>query len=118
MTRARLSFAFLVLLPVLSYASEEVHLTGREAEAIRLVTQVFKSKQGSKYAGWPVYGDLRHYTVELERHGRKLDITFVPDQPPLKPNEAGTGGGTKHGWEVHYVVSLDQMKIVTEDYAR
>jgi hypothetical protein len=61
---------------------------------VQLVTQVFKSKQGTKYAGWPVYGDLRHYSVQIERHGKKIKIIFVPDEPRLKPNEAGTGGST------------------------
>jgi hypothetical protein len=119
-TRIR-STAFLLplfALPIIANIAGGSELTGREAEAIQLATQMFKSKQGTNYAGWPVYGDLRHYTVELERRGRKLEITFVPEQPPLKANEAGTGGGTKYGWEVHYIISLDRMKILEEHYAR
>jgi hypothetical protein len=114
------SFCFAILtLPIVDAIGGNVELRGREAEAIELVTKVFKSKQGSKYEGWPVYGDLRHYSVQLERHGtKKIEIIFVPDQPPLKPNEAGTGGGTKYGWEVHYIVSLDRMTILEEHYAR
>jgi hypothetical protein len=105
-------------LPIVSKAAGNVELRGQEAEAIQLVTQGFKSKQGTKYAGWPVYRDLRHYSVQVERHGKKIEIIFVPDQPPLKPNEAGTSGGTKYGWEVHYIVSLDRLKILEEHYAR
>jgi hypothetical protein len=108
-----------LLLPLASYGADTVHLTGREAEAVQLATQVFKSKQGSKdQEGHPVYGDLRHYTVQIERHGRKLEVIFVPEEPPLKPNEAGTGGSTIYGWEVHYIIALDRMKILEEQYAR
>jgi hypothetical protein len=109
----------LLLIPFASYAADTVRLTGREAEAVQVATQVFKSKQGSKdQEGHPVYGDLRHYTVEIERHGRKLEVVFVPEQPPLKPHEAGTGGSTIYGWEVHYIIALDHMKILEEHYAR
>ena len=114
----RLFLVALLTSSIVSNAAGNLELRGREAEAIQLVTRVFKSKQGTKYAGWPVYGDLRHYSVEIERHGKKIEIIFVPDQPPLKPNQAGTGGGTKYGWEVHYIVSLDRMKVLEEHYAR
>ena len=54
----------LLLLPLASHSADTIHLTGREAEAVQLATQVFKSKQGSKdQEGYPIYGDLRHYTV-------------------------------------------------------
>jgi hypothetical protein len=113
------AFVFALLaLPIISATAANIELRGREAEAIGLVTKIFKSKQGTKYAGWPVYGDLRYYSAQLERHQKRIEIIFVPDQPPLKPNEAGTGGGTKYGWEVHYIVALDRMKILEEHYAR
>ena len=116
MTSVRSLLALLVL-PVMSYAAEEVHLTGREAEAIQLATKVFKSKQGSKdQEGHPVYGDLRHYKVQLERHGRKVEVAFVPEWAPTeKPHP---GSSTDYGWEVHYIIALDQMKILEEHYAR
>ena len=109
----------LLLFPLATYGADTVRLTGREAEAVQLATQVFKSKQGSKdQEGHPVYGDLRHYTVQIERHDRNLEVIFFPEEPPLKPNEAGTGGSTIYGWEVHYIIALDQMKILEEHYAR
>jgi len=101
-----------------SFGQTAPAIRGREAEAVALTVKTFKSKQGTFYAGWPVYGDLKHYTLELLRHHNTLEITFVPDQPKLKRNEAGTGGGTKYGWDVHYVVSLDPLRIVKEEYAR
>jgi hypothetical protein len=112
---------FLVLLAFFAQAAlaaEPNSLRGNEAEAVALATQVFKSKQGSTYRGHPVYGDLRHYTVELARHGRKLEIVFVPEEPRLKRREAGTGGSTIYGWEVHYIIALDRMRILEEHYAR
>jgi len=116
MTAARSLFAVL-LLPVISYAGDEVHLTGREAEAIYLATKVFKSKQGSKdEQGHPVYGDLKNYDVDVERHGRKLEVIFGPKWAPNE--EHHPGGSTDYGWEVHYIIALDKMKILEEHYAR
>lgn len=102
-----------------AFAQNELQVTGREAEAIQLATKVFKSKQGSHdQEGRPVYGDLHHYTVLLKRQKNQLEIVFLPDEAPHKPNEAETGGSTVYGWEVHYVVALDRMKILEEHYAR
>src|SRR5262249_25530370 len=116
MTSTRSVIAAL-LLPVISYAADEVHLTGREAEAIQLATKVFKSKQGSTdHEGHPVYGDLKHYDVDVERHGRKLEVIFLPKWAPSE--QPHPGGSTDYGWEVHYIISLDQMKILEEHYAR
>jgi hypothetical protein len=111
------SLLAVLLLPLVSYAAEPVRLTGREAEAIQLATKVFKSKQGSKdQQGHPVYGDLKHYTVEVERHGRKLEVVFIPGWASAeKPHP---GGSTDYGWEVHYIIALDQMTILEEHYAR
>ena len=118
MTSARSTAAILALvLPVIAYAAEEVELTGREAEAISLATKVFKSKQGSKdQEGHPVYGDLKHYDVDVERHGQTLEVIFVPKWAPTE--EHHPGGSTDYGWEVHYIISLDRMKILEEHYAR
>jgi len=99
-------------------AAADFRITGKEAEAIAIAVRIFKSKQGSKYEGHLVYGDLRHYTVELERTRNRLEVTFVPEQPSLKSNEAGTGGSTIHGWEVAYVFSLNPLRMVQEHYAR
>jgi hypothetical protein len=101
------------------YAQELPRLTGPEVEALALTLKTFKSQQGYSYEGSVVYGDISHYTIALERHGETVDITFVPQQSKeFKPNEAGTGGGTVYGWEVHYSVSLKPLKILKEDYAR
>jgi hypothetical protein len=101
-----------------STAVADLRLSGEEAEAVAIAIRIFKSKQGTKVEGAPVYGHLRHYSVEIERKGNRLEITFVPDQPRLKPNEAGTGGSTIYGWEVAYVFSLTPLKMLEEHYAR
>jgi hypothetical protein len=88
-------------------------LTGREAEAISLATRDFLAKHYSRS------GDLRHYTVEIERHGKTAEIVFLPDEPrPLRPTEAGTGSGTANGLCVTYVAALTPPKIVKFFFAR
>ena len=67
-----------------------------------------------------IYGDLKHYTVFLERQGRQVDVRFVPDPSPKPQNVTEPyvelGGSTIYGYEVHYIISLDRVKI--EHYAR
>jgi hypothetical protein len=101
-----------------SAIAADTRISGKEAEAVAIAVGIFKSKQGSKVDGLSVYGDLRHYSVQVERTQNRLEITFVPEQPPLKPNEAGTGGSTVYGWEVAYVFSLSPLKVIEEHYAR
>jgi hypothetical protein len=100
------------------HAAEVRELSGPEAEAVALALKVFKSKQGSKdEGGKPVYGDLQHYTVELRRAGDRLEIDFGPkDKGP--DGMTTVGGATQYGWEVTYIVSLEQMKIVDEHYLK
>jgi hypothetical protein len=88
-------------------------LTGREAEAISLATRDFLAKHYSRS------GDLRHYTVEIERHRKTAEIVFLPEEPgPLRQTEAGTGSGTAYGLCVTYVVVLNPPKIVRFYFAR
>ena len=103
--RATVIVGFIVAL-LRSSALAESRLSGNEAEALAIAVQTFKGKQGFKIDGATVYGDLDHYSVQLERKHNRLEVTFVPEQPPLKPNEAGTGESTIYGWEVVYVFFL------------
>src|SRR5205085_2385405 len=97
-----------------------IHLTGRESEAIRVAVGEFHKDQGKRMVndGSLMFGDLRHYTVDLERHGQRVEVIFIPDSPPLKANEAGTGGSTLYGWVVQYSVSLKTLKVTGPTFAR
>jgi hypothetical protein len=64
-------------------SADQRRVTGREAEAIAIALADFKSKQGSKIDGRPVYGDLRHYSLLLERQGNRLHIVFMPEDVPI-----------------------------------
>jgi hypothetical protein len=90
-----------------------VHLTGREAEAMVIAAADFKQKHYSASR------ELSHYSIEIERHDKEIEITFLPDEPrPLRENEAGTGSGTAYGLCVTYVMSLSPPKIIRFYFAR
>jgi len=76
--RATVIVGFTVAL-LSSSALAESRLSGNEAEALAIAVQTFKSKQGSKIDGAPVYGDLRRYTngvISLQRR-RAGDWSFA-----------------------------------------
>lgn len=97
-------------------AEETVTIRGGAANGLALALQSFKNNRNSKFEGHPVYGDLKHYRIEVTRREKYFEITFIPDQSPLKKGEAGTGGGTDYGWDVTYLVSLDGNKILREHF--
>jgi hypothetical protein len=98
-----------------SPAQQLLEIRGVEGEAVPLAIQSFKSRHDYKdEQGWPVYGDLRHYRIQLQRHRREFEVVFVPDPDP----GSKTGGRTAYGWEVHYHFSLKPLKLLKEDYAR
>ena len=66
----------LVAALLMNAAAADSRISGNEAEAIAIAVRIFKSKQGSKFEGHPVYGDLRHYNVELERTKNRLEVTL------------------------------------------
>jgi hypothetical protein len=108
-------FLFVVVitfaLPRASFAEEAVKLRGSEVAATALAVDAFK-----KIYAKP---DLRHYSVQLSRHGKQLEITFIADTPKTyAPGTAGTGGGSKFGPDMTYVVSLDPLKIISFNFYR
>jgi hypothetical protein len=115
MSRVSLVAAVAVVFSAQCIAGELAEIRGLEAEAVSLAIQRFKSGRAYKdEQGGPVYGDLRHYSVLLERHPREFEVIFVPDA-----DKYGTiGGGTAYGWEVHYHFSLKPLKFLREDYGR
>jgi hypothetical protein len=113
---SRVSITLLLLAFTVSCLAEELpRIRGVEAEAVSLAVQSFKRGYAHKdQQGWPVYGDLRHYSIQLERHPKEFEIIFVPDADP----GSKTGGRTLYGWEVHYHFSLKPLKLLKEDYGR
>ncbi len=116
----QISFVCCLLVGLANLANADAsHLDGREAEAVAVAVADFRSKQGSFVEGKPVYGELKHYTVDIERRGNNFEINFIPKEPRLlKPNEAGTGGSTDYGWGVTYLISAERLKIERVDYMR
>lgn len=118
MTSAKISIVILFcgicsILAAEPNENETVHLTGKEVEAMVIAAAHFKQKHYSASR------ELSHYTVDVERHDKEIEITFLPDEPrPLRENEAGTGSGTAYGLCVTYVMSLNPPKIVRFYFAR
>lgn len=102
------AFVCVVLFGNLAKASDKniIGFKGREAEAVVRAVEEFKRQHVS------TSGDLRNYSVEFKRRGKLAEITFIPDQSPLRKNEAGTGGGTAYGSDITYVVNLASLRIV------
>ena len=111
-----------ILFLITSGAAQDREFTGREVRVIALATNTFKSEQ---HKDPKFYGDLKHYTVFLERKGEQVDVIFVPQRSPRPANIPKTepylgvpGGSTVYGSEVHYIISLDRMKSLKEHYAK
>ena len=93
---------------------KKTELTGLDAQAVAVAVQAFTKQQGYKFEGKPVYGDLKHYTVIVRHEGSEIEVVFGPDA-----DAKGTmGGATDFGWEVHYFVSKDPVKVLREEFAR
>jgi hypothetical protein len=104
---------------VSGYAADERKFTGREAEAVALAVKTFQAEHRKEPK---FYGDLKHYSVSVERQPSRLEVAFIPDPSP-KPKLAKNQywlefGSTIYGSGVTYVISLDRMKILKETFMR
>jgi hypothetical protein len=96
-----------------------ITISGREAQAVAVAVREFEKHQGTKTEkGEPVYGDLRHYDVELRRMGDVLEVGFSPKSGPEDIKERRLGGRGQYGIETHYEVSLKTLKILRQTFAR
>lgn len=103
--------AFLMCVLSASCLAGDIKLTGSEAVALGLAVDAFKQIYAKP--------DLRHYTVQLKRRGKQLEVTFVGETPKTyPPGTAGTGGGSSFGPDMTYVVALDPAKIVSSNFYR
>jgi hypothetical protein len=103
-------FVALAIFAVTSIAAREI--AGSEAAAIALALNAFRQIYAKP--------DLRHYTVEVARHGGDLEVTFMGDRPThrLKPNETLPIGPSIYGPDMTYVVSLKRLKILRYNFWR
>ena len=105
-------------------------IRGWQAQAIAVALREFQKHQGGKTdRGEPVYGDLRHYALEVSqsppdevpvecaREGC-VRIYFVPDFSAKDWREHIVGGRTSFGIEVSYDISKRTLKIVKTSFAR
>jgi hypothetical protein len=96
-----------------------ITISGREAQAVAVALGEFEKHQGTKTEkGEPVYGDLRHYKVELRPMGEVLEVGFVPKSGPKDIEEGAVGGRGQYGIETHYEVSLKTLKVLRQTFAR
>jgi hypothetical protein len=107
-----------------------VKIRGWHAQAIAVALREFQKHQGRKTdRGEPVYGDLRHYAIELSQSPADevpvecaregcVRVYFVPDFSARDWREHIVGGGTSFGIEVSYDISRRTLKIVKTSFAR
>jgi hypothetical protein len=98
-------------------------MAGWHAEAVAVAVAEFRKHQGTKTPeGLPVYGDLRHYSVELSRtpyvHEQCVRVTFAPELSDRDKREAAVGGRTDYGIEVSYDILKRNLKIIKTSFAR
>src|SRR5437870_10243485 len=75
-----------------------ITISGREARALAIALREFEKHQGTRTEkGEPVYGDLRHYDMELRRRGDVLEVGFSPESGPVDRKEGTVGGRTQYG---------------------
>ena len=84
-------------------AESDFTLAGREAAALRLAIDDFTRHHYS------ASGDLSHYTLQVHRAAKRLEIDFVPDTDSRGPYP---GGRTDYGLEMHYTVSFKQLRFL------
>jgi hypothetical protein len=107
-----------------------IAMAGWHAEAVAVAIAEFRKHQGTKTPeGLPVYGDLRHYSVELSRsskdeiplqyvHEQCVRVTFAPELSARDKREATVGGRTDYGIEVSYDTLKRNLKIIKMSFAR
>lgn len=96
-----------------------ITISGREAQAVVVAIREFEKHQGTKTEkGEPVYGDLRHYDIELLRKGDVLKVGFSPELGPIDRKEGVVGSGTQYGIATTYHISLITLKIERQTFSR
>ncbi len=117
-------------IPEAPASPRSIEMAGWHAEAVVVAVAEFRKHQGTKTPeGLPVYGDLRHYSVELSRTPKDqiplryasepcVRVTFAPELSVRDKREATVGGGTDYGIEVSYDILKRNLKIIKTSFAR
>ena len=96
--------------PMDDYSWQEAgKLNGRDVEAVDAALRQFREDHFS------TSGDLKHFTVELRRHGDRLAVAFFPE---YIDRHLITPARNKYGVYITYFVSLRTLKIVGYHYER
>jgi hypothetical protein len=99
--------------------SWEIEMPARYARPIATALQEFQKHQRPiTDKSEPVYGDLRHYTIQITPEGNQTEVRFVPEYGPKDEKEVTLGGRTQFGIEVAYHISEDGRKILKTTFAR
>jgi hypothetical protein len=124
--RKFLLIGFLSVLAFMSVRAEKpsweyptVEILGWHAKAVALAVEAFQKNQGGRTAkGEPVYGDLRHYSVQVIKKEDEVEVVFVPNLSARDKKNVILGGRTEFGIEVSYHVSFKTLKIIRTTFAR
>jgi hypothetical protein len=91
--------------PMDNYGWQEVtENRGRYVEAIDTALHQFREDRLS------TSGNLKHFTVKVQRHGDTLAIAFSPEYH--ESSSRGLPGRNKYGTYITYFVSLRTLKLV------
>ena len=112
MLNARRLFVILVALVVSETGNSILHA---ESPTIRALEAKAICAAFTEYQRTSPNADLKHFSIIVDREGKDYDIVFLPDSPP---GVVSTGGSTKYGAEVHYIVSHRTFKILSMHFAR
>jgi hypothetical protein len=85
-------------------------IRGRYVEAIDSALTEFRREKFS------TSGNLKHFNVELKRHGDIVTVAFFPEYH--EQSRKGPPGRNKYGTYVTYFVSLRTLKVLAHHFER
>jgi hypothetical protein len=89
---------------------EVAEISGRYVEVLETALRQFREDHFS------TSGDLKHFTVSMQRRGDRVAIAFAPDYH--EASSRGLPGRNKYGTYITYFVSLRTLKLVGFHFER